>query len=141
MRRWLRLVVLLAVVAAASAWASGWQRDTWGARLGTFGWGLVVLGLGFVSQRRSALSGSSIVVRPTAWAAAQDPAVRRRGASVWLTIFVVAAAWDVLGLLTPADQHHLTLSAMALAYQPLHALLFAYWLAAGFLLTRAPLRR
>ena len=100
-----------------------------------------MLGLGFVSQRRSALSGSSIVVRPTAWAAAQDPAVRRRGA--------VSLAHDLrgrcrvgrTGLLTPADQHHLTLSAMALAYQPLHALLFAYWLAAGFLLTRAPLRR
>ena len=121
MPRWLRLVVLLAVVAAASAWASGWQRDTWGARLGTYGWALIVLGLGFVSQRRSALSGSLVVARPTAWAAA-DSAVRRRGTALWLTIFVVAVGWDVLGLLTPADQHHLTLSAMELAYQPLHAL-------------------
>ena len=38
-------------------------------------------------------------------------------------------------------QHHLTLSATELAYRPLHALLFAYWLAIGWVLAYEPMRR
>jgi hypothetical protein len=130
-------VLLAAAILAASAWASGWQRDTWGARFGTFGCALAVLGLGLVWRSRA----SSLVASSDPGQGAGSDTWRARGAALWLAIVAIAAAWDVLGLLTPGDQHHLTLSAMELAYQALHALLFAYWLAIGFVLARMPLGR
>jgi hypothetical protein len=69
------------------------------------------------------------------------PIVNRAGAAIWLAIILVAAVWDVLGLLTPPHQHHLTLSAIELAYRPFHALLFACWLAIGWVLVYQPVRR
>jgi len=120
----------------ASAWASGWHRFTWGARLGMFGCALAVLGVGLFWRHR----------RPNARSSGSDgaaplPAVNHTGAALWLVVILVAAVWDVLGLLTPPGQHHLTLSAIALAYRSLHALLFACWLAIGWVLASKPMLR
>lgn len=84
--------------------------------------------------------------RDAAPSPASDPAsasnrFRPAGARLWLAVVLVAAIWDVLGLLTPPDKHHLTLSALVLAYQALHALVFAFWLAAGWFLFAVPFRR
>jgi hypothetical protein len=122
-------------VLLASAWASGWQRLTWGARFGTFGCALAALGVGLLWQRRrpsSRLSGGDGALLPT---------VHRMGAALWLAVILVAAVWDVLGLFTPPDQHHLTLSAIELAYRPLHAVMFACWLAIGWVLAYEPGRQ
>jgi len=120
----------------ASAWASGWQRFTWGARFGTFSCALAVLGVGvFWQNRRSRTRSFGSAGAPSL------PVVNRTGAALWLAVIVVAGVWDVLGLLTPPDQHHLTLSAMELAYRPFRALLFACWLAIGWVLAREPIRR
>lgn len=129
-------MALAVAIALASAWASGWQRYTWGARLGTFGCALVVLGIGLLWRRGAAAPGS-----PGGDLGSPLPAVSRTGGALWLGIVVVAAVWDVLGLLTPPDRHHLTLSAMELAYRPLHAVMFACWLAIGWVLANEPIRR
>ncbi len=122
-------------VLLASAWASGWQRITWGARFGTFGCALAVLGVGLLWQHRRPSTRSS------GSDAAPLPTVHRSGAVLRLTVILVAAVWDILGLLTPPDQHHLTLSAIELAYRPLHALMFACWLAIGWVLAYEPIRQ
>jgi len=123
------------VILLTSAWASGWHRFTWGARFGTFGCALAVLGVAFLWRHRHMRARSS------GGAIAPLPIVNLAGAAIWLAIILVAAVWDVLGLLTPPDQHHLTLSAIELAYRPLHALLFACWLAIGCVLAYEPIRR
>ena len=127
---------LAGAILLASAWASGWHRFTWGARLGMFGCALAVLGVGLFWRHR----------RPNARSSGSDgaaplPAVNHTGAALWLVVILVAAVWDVLGLLTPPGQHHLTLSAIALAYRSLHALLFACWLAIGWVLASKPMLR
>jgi len=137
MSSWLvRGVVLTAAIVLASAWASGWQRFTWGARFGTFGSAVAVLGAGLVWRHHQQWARA-----PGRHGAAPLPAVNRAGAVAWLAVVLVAAGWDVLGLLTPPNRHHLTLSAMELAYRPLHALLFACWLAIGWVLASEPTRR
>jgi len=120
----------------ASAWASGWHRFTWGARLGTFGCALAVLVVGLFWRHRQPGARSS-----GSDGAAPLPAVNHTCAALWLVVILVAAVWDVLGLLTPPGRHHLTLSALALAYRPLHALLFACWLAIGWVLASKPMLR
>jgi hypothetical protein len=127
---------LTVAILAASAWASGWRRYTWGARFGTFGCALAVLGIGVLWQR-GRRGGRPLIGE----GGERLPAVNRAGAALWLAVILVAAVWDVLGLLTPPDRHHLTLSAMELAYRPLHALMFACWLGIGWVLAREPLRR
>jgi len=122
-------------VLLVSAWASGWQRFTWGARFGTFGCAIAVLGIGVLWHHRRPST------RPSGGDALLQPTVHRTGAAVWLTVIVVATVWDILGLLTPPDQHHLTLSAIELAYRPLRALIFACWLAVGWVLSYEPMRR
>ncbi|HWD07751.1 MAG TPA: hypothetical protein VHA57_01530 [Actinomycetota bacterium] len=107
-----------------SVWASGWQRYTWGARIG-----VVACALGVLTAGVASLPGD------------REPAAGlRRGDLAWLAVIAVAAAWDVLALLTPPGRHHLTLSATELADRPLHAVLFALWLAVGTTLAATPLR-
>ena len=129
-------MLLTVAVMGASAWATEWQRFTWGARFGTFGCALAVLVAGYLWQRHQPSTPPS-----NGDAGALLPVVNRKGEAVWLTVIVIAAVWDVLGLLTPPDQAHLTLSAIELDYPPLHGLLYASWLAIGWLLARQPLRR
>ncbi len=54
-----------------------------------------------------------------------------RGVALWLVIFLVALAWDVLGIDTGPHQHHLTISALSQAYRPLSAALLLVWMLAG----------
>ncbi len=126
--------LLLAAVLVVAGFASGWKEYTWGARIGTFGSGLVVLGLGVAWGRRHhrATPPSSVEEGST---------FSHRGVAIWVAALVVAAAWDVCGLLTPPNRNHLTLSALELAYRPLHSLMFVSWLFAGWVLASTPLRR
>jgi len=55
----------------------------------------------------------------------------RRGVAPWVVLFVVALAWDVLGIDTGPHQHHLTISALAQAHRPLNAVLLLAWMLAG----------
>ncbi len=132
------LLVTAAVVVAG--FASGWKEYTWGARIGTFGSGLIVFGLGVAWQHRRERTSPS-VQGPGAGPETGGGSFDRRGVAIWVGILVVAAAWDVCGLLTPPDKNHLTLSALELAYRPLHSLMFVYWLFAGWVLASTPLRR
>jgi hypothetical protein len=67
-----------------------------------------------------------------------------RGVAPWLVLFLVALAWDVLGIDTGPHQYHLTISALAQAYRPLNAALLLIWILVGFgyeaARVRAPLR-
>jgi len=54
-----------------------------------------------------------------------------RGVAPWIVLFVVALAWDVLGIDTGPHQYHLTISALAQAYRPLNAALLLVWILAG----------
>jgi len=129
-------VSLTVAILLASTWASGWHRYTWGARFGTFACALAVLGVGLFWRH------SEPSIRPLDRdGAAPLPVVNHTGAALWLVVVLVAVVWDVLGLLTPPNEHHLTLSAIELAYRPLHAVLFAYWLAFGWVLAHEPVRR
>ncbi|MCL4422520.1 MAG: hypothetical protein M1115_05025 [Actinobacteria bacterium] len=127
------------VVGFASFYVSGLERYTWGARFGTFGCALGVLVIGAFWQhyRFGASSGSQLFEpnKPPHGDASE------RGALVWLVVPSIAAVWDILGLLTPPNEHHLTLSALELAYRPLHAVLFALWLGLGWALAAVPLNR
>ncbi len=97
MRSWRVGAVLLAVaILLASAWASGWHRFTWGARSGTFGCVLAVLGVGLLWRHRQPSARSS-----GSDGAAPLPVVNHTGAALWLVVILVAVVWDVLGLLTP----------------------------------------
>lgn len=126
--------LLLAAVLVVAGFASGWKEYTWGARIGTFGSGLTILGLGAVWGRRHHRSTTPLPEEKGA-------TFGRRGVAIWVAVLVVAAAWDVCGLLTPPNRNHLTLSALELAYRPLHSLMFVYWLFAGWVLASTPLRR
>ena len=133
--RRVRALSFTVVILLASAWASGWHRFTWSARFGTFGCALAVVGVAFLWRHRH------VSARPSGDDVAPSPIVNHTGAAIWLAIILVATVWDILGLLTPPHQHHLTLSAIELAYRPLHALMFACWLAIGWVLGYEPIRR
>jgi hypothetical protein len=133
-----RAAALVGAIVLVSVWASGWQRFTWGARLGTLGCALVVLGIGLALARSEKRAGTSAEPGPDVSLSACDgevaPGVSRAGLAMWIAVLAVAAVWDVLGLLTPPNRHHLTLSAIEMAYRPLHGLLFALWLGVGWVL-------
>lgn len=139
-------VVSIAVI-AASIWVSGLARYSWSARLGTFGCAAVVLGLGNLWRIKGAGRNIFQTVTETSDRSerldkpSEPISTWKRATIFWLVVVILAAAWDVLGLLTPQDQHHLTLSALELAYRPLHALLFALWLYGGWLLASLPVAR
>lgn len=139
-------VVLMATI-SASIWVSGLERYSWSARLGTFGCAAVVLGVGSLWQSKwrytKIFQGTTdIPDRSSYLNEPSNPISSWQGGTIaWLVLVFLATVWDVLGLLTPQDQHHLTLSALELAYRPLHALLFAFWLYGGWLLASSPLKR
>jgi hypothetical protein len=134
---WPRAAALVGVILVASVWASGWQRFTWGARLGTFGCAFVVLGVGSARAR----SRTRPEVLRCGDTGDEPSRIGGGGLALWLSVLAVAAVWDVLGLLTPPGRHHLTLSAIELAYRPLHGLLFALWLGMGWILASRSLDR
>ncbi len=120
--------VVFVLVVVLGFFASGWHRYTWGARFGTFGTALGILLVGAWWQRSHR---EQVVFSGPRW----------RTLVLWLAVPGCAAVWDILGLLTPPDRHHLTLSALELAYRPLHALVFALWMGIGWVLASTPLRR
>ena len=54
-----------------------------------------------------------------------------RGVSPWLVLFLVALAWDILGIDTGPHRYHLTISALAQAYRPLNAAVLLVWMVVG----------
>ena len=127
--RRLGFAALAVAAVAASVWASGWHRFTWGARIGTFACAAALLGIGWAWRPRQSPTGGP------------PPPGRPAGRRAWLALIGLAVAWDLLALLTPPGVPHLTLSATEVAYRPLHALLFATWLAVGWVLVVTPARR
>jgi hypothetical protein len=131
-----------AVVAAVIALAvvdSGTSLGTWQARATYAGTAVAVVVVASAVRRSRRLTGSApgAAGRPTG---ARDPA-GGRGLALWLGVVGVAATWDVLALLTPPDRHHLTLSALTLAYRAFHVIVFTCWVAVGGVLVAAPLRQ
>jgi hypothetical protein len=59
------------------------------------------------------------------------PGPALRGVAPWLALFVIALAWNVLGIDTGPGQYHLTASALAQAYRPLNAALLLVWMMVG----------
>ncbi|MGC8462454.1 MAG: hypothetical protein ACP5P9_02115 [Acidimicrobiales bacterium] len=133
------VLVLVAACAACglAALDSGLRQGTWQARTTYAGTAAVVLVVATIVRRRRAAGATlEAPALPTTGAAAGS----HIGLVPWLAVVAVAATWDVLGLLTPPDRHHLTLSALTLAYQALHAVVFVCWVAIGAVLVAAPLR-
>ena len=54
-----------------------------------------------------------------------------RGAAPWIALILLALAWDLLGIDTPSNRYHLTISALAQAYRPLNAGLLLVWMLIG----------
>ncbi len=135
------VVAAVVVVAVLSGWASGWQRYTWGARIGTFASAAAVLVLGAWWARARRPRDRTRTVGATGPGPGATTGRIRGWGWAWVGVVVVAGTWDVLALLTPPDRHHLTLSALELAERPFHALVFALWLLVGWVLATTPLRR
>ncbi len=95
-------VSLTVAILLASAWASGWHRFTWGARFGTFGCALAVLGVGLFWRHRqpNARSSGSDGTAPL-------PVVNHTGAALWLVVILVKPR-NARGLLekTGCDRIH-----------------------------------
>lgn len=129
-------VVLGAVVLCAwCGWVSGFHRSTLGAEVT---W-LVSLGAVVATDallwrgRRGLRPGWRLEPVPRPWPRPGRGGGRRAlaGVAPWLVLVVVALAWDILGLDTPPDQYHLTISALSQAYRPLNAGLLLLWILVG----------
>ncbi len=134
------VVLVLAATCATCGLAaidSGLRQGTWQARATYAGTAaVVVVAATLVRRRRAAGATLGAPAQPTTGATGAS----HTGLVPWLAVVAVAATWDVLGLLTPPDRHHLTLSALTLAYQAFHAVVFVCWVAIGAVLVAAPLR-
>ncbi|MDA8274258.1 MAG: hypothetical protein M0029_02630 [Actinomycetota bacterium] len=140
MKRRLSAAAVAAVIALALV-DSGTSLKTWQARVTYAGSAIAVVTVASTVRRRRRLATSmpGPSGRPKD-EGARDPS-DGRGLALWLGVVGVAATWDVLALLTPPDRHHLTLSALTLAYRAFHVVVFAFWVAIGGVLVAAPLRR
>ena len=62
----------------------------------------------------------------------------------WLVLTLVILAWEILGIDSPKDRYHLTISALSQAFRPLNAALLLVWMLVGIgygcALARAPVR-
>lgn len=139
-RRWVAAGAL--ALLAWCAWVSGFHRMTTGARA-TWGISLtavvvldVLLWRGGRGRRLGLPVGSPAPPWPGPGRAA---APAWAGASPWVVLAGVVAAWDVLALDTGAHDAHLTISALTQAFRPLNAAMLLVWMAVGlgYGLTRA----
>ena len=116
-------------------WASGYHRSSVAAEITWLVTVLAVLLLG-VLLRHGTTGGHGFwhVHRaaepwPRPGRGGNGPALR--GAALWLSLIVIALAWDILGIDSGPHQYHLTISALAQAYRPLNAALLLVWVLAG----------
>ena len=117
-------------------WASGFDHSTvgalttWAASLG----GVVVIDVWWWRSQRGRWPG---LRRPAdAGPAGQPPPQVRRSATArrtwpWWALVVVVVAWEALGIDTGRRSAHLTVSALAQAFRPMHAALLAAWILVG----------
>lgn len=139
MRAFTLRVAGVCLLAAWCGWATAYRTGTWDARITWWistltvvgAWGVVRVG-GLRGQRRA---------RPRAIGAAGDPDGAReppegsllRRTWPWLVLTAVVVVWEALGIATGPHQPHLTISALAQAFRPVHAALLATWMGVGLL--------
>jgi hypothetical protein len=131
----LRIAGVAAVLGAWCGWASGFHRSTMAA---TVTWEIsltavvlvdVLLGRG----RRALRPGWRVEARGRPWprAGRSGGADVLKGLWAWLGLTIVVVAWEGLGIDTGAHQAHLTISALAQAFRPMHAAVLAIWILVG----------
>jgi hypothetical protein len=116
-------------------WASGFHHST-SAAFAT--WGVSLVGVVMIDvlfwqgrhHRRPALLLAP-AGGPWPWPGHGGGRRALLGASPWLAIIVVVLVWEVLGIDTGAHDPHLTISALAQAFRPLHAALLLVWILVG----------
>ena len=116
-------------------WVSGYHRAssaaeiTWGVSLGA----VLLVDLALWRGKTGRRLGWHLEPVRDPWPriGRGGPGPALRGVAPWLALFVVALAWDVLGIDTGPRQYHLTASALAQAYRPLNAALLLVWMVVG----------
>ena len=127
--------IALCALCAWCGWVSGYHRAsaaaevTWGVSLGAVL--LVDLTLWRGKTRGRPAWPLEPVRDPWPRIGRGGPGPALRGVAPWLALFVIALAWDVLGIDTGPGQYHLTASALAQAYRPLDAALLLVWMVVG----------
>jgi hypothetical protein len=132
--------VLVAVPAAVAlcawcGWVSGFHRTsdaaeiTWGVSLAA----VVVVDAALWRGSHGKRLGWRVPRARNPWPRGGHGGSRLalQGVGPWLVLFLVALAWDVLGIDTGPHQYHLTISALAQAYRPLNAALLLVWMLVG----------
>jgi hypothetical protein len=131
-------VTIVIVAMAYAGFASAYHRSTWPARF-TYAFPALIFLVLLVTvprQRRQQAAAwffcGTRGGREPHW---PSPALSKRELLItvapWIAIFVIVVTWEILALLTPPHQNHLTISALSQAYRPFHALLFLVWLSSG----------
>jgi hypothetical protein len=116
-------------------WVSGYRRGsaaaeiTWGVSLGA----VLLVDLALWRGKTGRRLGWHLEPVRDPWPriGRGGPGLALRGVAPWLALFVIALAWDVLGIDTGPGQYHLTASALAQAYRPLNAALLLVWMMVG----------
>lgn len=129
------LVIGALALCAWSGWVSGFHTDsaaavaTWCVSLAL----VVGLDLALWSRRHRRDAAGCGLSRAEPWPRPGAGGAGRalHGLSPWLILIAVAAVWDVLGIDTGPHQAHLTISALAQAFRPVHATLLFLWLLVG----------
>jgi hypothetical protein len=132
-----RIVIGIAGGAACAwcGWASGFHRTTVAAEIT---WlitvvAVILVDVAFWRGRKGGSLGWRLEPVSEPWPrqnrGGNGPALR--GVAPWLVLIVVLLAWEILGIDTGPHQYHLTISALAQAYRPLNAGLFAVWVFVG----------
>ena len=128
-------VVATVVLCAWCGWASGYHRAstnaeiTWVVSLAA----VVIVDLALSRGRSGRRFGWHLEPVRESWPRQGRGGSRAalRGTAPWLALILVAVAWDVLGIDTPPNRYHLTISALAQAYRPLNAALLLVWILVG----------
>ena len=131
----LLLGVATLVLCAWCGWVSGFHRSTAAAEITwVFSLGAVIaVDLALWRGSRGKRFGWHLTPVDDPWprpgCGGAGPSLR--GVAAWIVLFVVALAWDVLGIDTGPHQYHLTISALAQSYRPMNAALLLVWMLAG----------
>jgi hypothetical protein len=130
------LVTSVIALCAWCGWLSGFHRSTFAARA-TWPFSLaavVVVDVLLWQGRRGRRPGLRLEPVGEPW-----PRPGRGGGRLaftgilpWLVFTLVILTWEILGIDTPKDRYHLTISALSQAFRPLNAALLLLWMLVGF---------
>ncbi len=129
------LVVATVALCAWCGWVSGYHRTstsaviTWVASLAA----VITVGVALRRGRSRRRLGWHLdpVAEPWPRPGRGGSGAALRGTAPWIALILVALAWDLLGIDTPPNRYHLTISALAQAYRPLNAGLLLIWMLIG----------